>query len=546
MLGYAEARGDLARGRTVTSLRTGDIAEWSEGGFVRLIGRTKRFVKLYGLRLGLDRIEAMIEAAGLEGRAVAPADRLVVLTSAADQTEAIGRLVAEECGLPRQDVTVHAIPAYPLLPSGKIDYAALTRLAQDLPFAAPPARTNPQSLGAEFAAATRRRTVRPEDTFAGLGGDSLAHLHLTLAIEDRLGHVPADWDRMTIAALDRLARDRDTSATPQKLQPIDPAVLARLIAMTCVVLFHLNQWPIMGGTWLLVLLTGYSLARFQRDTMVRGEAMAVLCNLLVPLLPCYYLLIVGYSLLRRDVPVEMFLLLANGPHAASGTALIAPYWFISLYAQIALAAAGLSLLPLARRAIRRDPFVAGLVVSLITTGIVGALRAIVHNCTGDACEDVIRAYPMTERSLLFCLPFLGLGWAIQSARDNWQRIQVIIALILAIIVFPIHTNGFLTIVAVGAGLLLLPVTISIPARLVRTSRRLATATLFVYLGHTAVIWLFKTATNLHAILGPVVAGILVLSISFALGLAIEIAYRRGEALVLGVTARRKTARHPLY
>jgi acyl-coenzyme A synthetase/AMP-(fatty) acid ligase len=61
-LGYAETMDDLARGNDFKEkLFTGDIAQMDEDGFLFIVGRKKRFLKLYGLRISLDVLENAIK-----------------------------------------------------------------------------------------------------------------------------------------------------------------------------------------------------------------------------------------------------------------------------------------------------------------------------------------------------------------------------------------------------------------------------------------------------------------------------------------------------
>lgn len=61
-LGYAENLGDLNKGdERCGILPTGDIALRDEDGFYFIVGRKKRFLKIYGLRISLDEIELLIK-----------------------------------------------------------------------------------------------------------------------------------------------------------------------------------------------------------------------------------------------------------------------------------------------------------------------------------------------------------------------------------------------------------------------------------------------------------------------------------------------------
>ena len=61
MLGYAESPADLALGREVDELRTGDLAREVDGLF-EVVGRLDRRGKVFGLRLDLDGLERHLQA----------------------------------------------------------------------------------------------------------------------------------------------------------------------------------------------------------------------------------------------------------------------------------------------------------------------------------------------------------------------------------------------------------------------------------------------------------------------------------------------------
>ena len=78
MMGYAHGPADLALGKTVDTLHTGDVARRDPDGLYEVIGRSSRFVKLYGLRIDLQRVEAALSAQGVTAFCIDDDDRLVV------------------------------------------------------------------------------------------------------------------------------------------------------------------------------------------------------------------------------------------------------------------------------------------------------------------------------------------------------------------------------------------------------------------------------------------------------------------------------------
>lgn len=61
-LGYAECKEELLRGDERKGLlHTGDIAKQDEDGYLYIVGRKKRFLKLYGNRISLDECEQLIQ-----------------------------------------------------------------------------------------------------------------------------------------------------------------------------------------------------------------------------------------------------------------------------------------------------------------------------------------------------------------------------------------------------------------------------------------------------------------------------------------------------
>ena len=99
MMGYATESRDLADGRSIDELATGDLARHhADDDVFELVGRRSRFIKPFGLRIDLDRIERSLGDAGIDAAATGDDAHLVVCT-AGDGAAARAHLAAGT-GLP--------------------------------------------------------------------------------------------------------------------------------------------------------------------------------------------------------------------------------------------------------------------------------------------------------------------------------------------------------------------------------------------------------------------------------------------------------------
>jgi len=127
-LGYAEGRADLSLGDVNHGiLHTGDLAERDADGFYRIVGRQKRFIKLFGNRVNLQDVEQELSGAGAEVACAGRDDLLEVYLSAgcAAQALEIKRAVMASLRVGAQSVAVYGLDALPRNESGKLRYADL-------------------------------------------------------------------------------------------------------------------------------------------------------------------------------------------------------------------------------------------------------------------------------------------------------------------------------------------------------------------------------------------------------------------------------------
>lgn len=123
--GYATCREDLAKGDERGGvLHTGDIAYVDEDGYYYVVGRLKRFLKIYGNRVNLDEVEHLLAEHGVESACVGTDDHMVVYTTSGD-LEAIREHLGDATHLNDEAFDVRHIDAIPHMASGKVDYHAL-------------------------------------------------------------------------------------------------------------------------------------------------------------------------------------------------------------------------------------------------------------------------------------------------------------------------------------------------------------------------------------------------------------------------------------
>lgn len=127
-LGYAEQGADLAlgderRGR----LDTGDMARRDADGCYYIVGRKKRFVKLFGNRVNLDECEQLLKRRfdGIDCACAGRDDRMEIFLENAALAGEARRFLAETTGLHFSAFAVRIIGEIPKNEAGKTLYTAL-------------------------------------------------------------------------------------------------------------------------------------------------------------------------------------------------------------------------------------------------------------------------------------------------------------------------------------------------------------------------------------------------------------------------------------
>ncbi|WP_375771706.1 amino acid adenylation domain-containing protein [Archangium gephyra] len=181
--------------------RTGDRVRWNEDGTLSFLGRTDFQVKVRGVRIELEEIEAsLLRQPGVRQAAVVVRgsgrdtrlEAFLVLegeagTVAKRLREAL-RLTLPEAMVPSRFV---ALPSLPFTTSGKVDRKALAALpvedAAQAPQGQPPRGPVEELLAQLFCQVLGLEQVQREDDFFQLGGHSLSATRLVARIRQAFG-----------------------------------------------------------------------------------------------------------------------------------------------------------------------------------------------------------------------------------------------------------------------------------------------------------------------------------------------------------------------
>ena len=126
-LGYATCLGDLAKGdENGGVLFTGDMAKRDEDGFYYIVGRKKRFLKIFGNRIGLDETEQMIKSQfGIECACAGKDNEMAVFITQKDIAKEVKHFLAEKTKQNPVAFKIFEIDSIPKNESGKTQYSKL-------------------------------------------------------------------------------------------------------------------------------------------------------------------------------------------------------------------------------------------------------------------------------------------------------------------------------------------------------------------------------------------------------------------------------------
>jgi len=483
MMGYAHRPDDLALGKTVDALHTGDIARRGPDGLYEVIGRSSRFVKMYGLRIDLQRVEATLSDHGVMAFCTDVDDRLAVAATGHDQDE-VQRIAAGAAGIPASSVQAVSVAELPILPSGKPDYQRVRVLA---------GRSNSNAPGVIglsnlFAdvLGLDAESIDPDASFVDLGGNSLTYVTMSVRLEQALGRLPADWQRLPLRELEAMPKParRRWGAT------LETTVALRAAAILLIAGSHAGLFELWGGAHVLLGVAGYNFGRFCLTPVSRTDRVRHLRNT-VAWIAGPSVAWAAIALLFTDDYAPTNLLLANkflGPHDSMTAGRL---WFVEVLVWILVALAVLCWLPAVDRWERRWPFTVA--VTFLAVGL--ALR----------CDILGLHLGHDAWFTMLAFWFFAVGWAAAKSSTTLQRAAVTVVLIVSLHDYFGRTERELLVLTGFALLIWLPA-LRCPPALSVVAGVIAEASLYIYLTHYQVYPLFS-GHPLFGVVASVVVGV---------------------------------------
>ncbi len=127
-MGYARSRDDLLKGDECHGfIRTGDLAYFDEDGCYYIVGRMGRFLKLFGMRVGLDECERIVKGKfpGLECACVGSDEKMIVYLTDENYKMQVKDELVSRLKLVASSFETRIIDKIPKNEAGKTLYAKL-------------------------------------------------------------------------------------------------------------------------------------------------------------------------------------------------------------------------------------------------------------------------------------------------------------------------------------------------------------------------------------------------------------------------------------
>ncbi|WP_114294216.1 AMP-binding protein [Pseudosulfitobacter sp. DSM 107133] len=468
-------------------LQTNDLGHMRDGYLV-FAGRADDLINCGGMKIVPDQLEERI-------RAHLEPDAQIAVAKVPDDQRGEGVLVAaqtEPAGVARVRVAavsalremgveaggalhIMAVNAMPVTGTGKVQRGVLAEqfAAQqaEVSVSAEAATNEVSDVLSLFRHEFPGQTIRPEDTFESLGGDSLHYIQFSLSFEKRFGQLPADWETMSAAALQsHVGANRKTI-----WRRLESVTFTRAFFIVCIVALHTDAFvysPNWGAAYFLVLLAGYSVARFQLPEIIRSGSVATLVGTIKYVAIPTVLMVALLQVATQRFEILPLLLISNHLDPANLKGFL--FYFVEFYIQLLVFAAVLFSIPPVRAAFRLRPMISALALLAFVVVLDRSIEAVWN---GD--------YNFHRTPWHYGWAF-ALGIVLASANDRRGRFVALAVSILAVWVAWGFTSAAYY-VGGGCAIVLFVRAFIVPAPVKTIVGEIAGASLFIYLSHYQMI-----------------------------------------------------------
>ena len=127
-MGYAREQKDLANGDERNGyIRTGDLAYFDEDGCYYIVGRMGRFLKLFGMRVGLDECEQIVQTkCGIECACVGTDEKMIVYITNTDKQGEVKDTLVQKTHIVATSFEIRTVLEIPKNEAGKKLYSKLS------------------------------------------------------------------------------------------------------------------------------------------------------------------------------------------------------------------------------------------------------------------------------------------------------------------------------------------------------------------------------------------------------------------------------------
>jgi amino acid adenylation domain-containing protein len=465
---------------------TGDLGRARSDGAVSIEGRLDDQVKIRGFRVELGDVVAQLQKLAGVKEAVVLAERLPD-----GESRLVAYLVGSGAtGAVRDAMTAAAppymvpgryvwLPAFPLLPNGKIDRAALAKLetVDDAPAQA--LDPTEATIVANWRALLAQPQIDVDSNFVDLGGDSLSFIEASVQLEQLLGKLPDKWERLSIRELARAKQARKS-----RWATVDSSVLLRAISIVGVVIGHYELPNLAGTVIALFVVSGMSFGKYLAPQIARTQRITPIVRLVVKIaIPT-----ILYSILVNvffHLPKWPGILMVNNLVSADSHVSGIGFWYIDVLVQCFVILGALLAVPPVRRLLSGDPFAPLIGATLVFAGIAAI------------APFVVDTSHLADRVPHHFLGAVFLGWALIHAETTARKVIVALVTIVTFAQFAWESEYYLWFPFVATGFVLLVQRVSLPLYLSRLVNIVASASLFIYLTDHQVGWAFEKAHLAH-------------------------------------------------